>query len=161
MAAAKTVAIEPHHFKAISRNSHLLSVHRSLISKFRSFLFSLFFFNIRSYFILWSLRNKLVINPHVLSSLLTLPPKKKIRGEGKWSKQDPLFLDARRFFFRPLCRGHGRQNFQFSRMQCLSPNSGRKCPGLICVVFLGVSLLSQLLSPPKSTIGYRRIATET
>ena len=80
MAAAKTVAIEPRHFKTISRNSHLLSVHRSLISKFRSFLFSLFFFNIRSYFILWSLRNKLVVNPHVLSPLLTLPPKKNKEG---------------------------------------------------------------------------------
>ena len=99
MAAAKTVAIEPHHFKAISRNSHLLSVHRSLISKFRSFLFSLFFFNIRSYFILWSLRNKLVINPHVLSSLLTLPPQKKNKGGGKVVEIGPLFLDARRFFF--------------------------------------------------------------
>ena len=84
MAAAKTVAIEPRQFKAISRNSHLLSVHRSLISKFRSFRFSLFFFNIRSYFILWSLRNKLVVNPHVLSPLLTLPPpKKKNKGGGK------------------------------------------------------------------------------
>ena len=84
MAAAKTVAIEPRQFKTISRNSHLLSVHRSLISKFRSFLFSLFFFNIRSYFILWSLRNKLVVNPHVLSPLLTLPPpKKKNKGGGK------------------------------------------------------------------------------
>lgn len=82
MAAAKTVAMEPRHFKAISRNSHLLSVHRSLISKFRSFLFSLFFFDIRSYFILWSLRNKLVVNPHVLSPLLTLPPKKN-KGGGK------------------------------------------------------------------------------
>lgn len=83
MAAAKTVAIEPRHFKTISRNSHLLSVHRSLISKFRSFLFSLFFFNIRSYFILWSLRNKLVVNPHVLSPLLILPPQKKNKGGGK------------------------------------------------------------------------------
>lgn len=46
-------------------------------------------------------------------------------------------------------------------VSCLSPNSGQKCPVLICVVFLGVSLLSQLLSPPKSTIGYRRIAMET
>lgn len=101
MAAAKTVAIEPRHFKTISRNSHLLSVHRSLISKFRSFLFSLFFFNIRSCFIVWSLRNKLVVNPHVLSPLLTLPPQKKIRGEGKWSKQDirPPFSRCQTFFF--------------------------------------------------------------
>lgn len=119
MAAAKTVAIEPRQFKAISRNSHLLSVHRSLISKFRSFLFSLFFFNIRSYFILWSLRNKLVINPHVLSSLLTLPPKKKIRGEGKWSKQDikPPFSRCHAFFFSHLY-AEAMDDRTYSSLEC-------------------------------------------
>ena len=154
MAAAKTVAMEPRHFKAISRNSHLLSVHRSLIFKFRSFLFSLFFFNIRSYFILWSLRNKLVVNPHVLSSLLTLPPKKNNGGEGKWSKQDirPPFSRCQTFFFfhTSMQRPWMIELLVLSNVvSCLSPNSGRKCPVLICVVFLGVSLLSQLLSPPR------------